>query len=107
MAKLFGIGAHLFTDYLDLVVDNDWKEEGAMVIRETDHKGRDIDTIPENRRWQYKRGYTCFQNGDSLRSCGLDVKFPDSRSLWRKGWVQGLTEAVEDVGGTIHVHDRT
>ncbi len=100
MAKFFGLFSDGIASYLDLVIDNDWKAEGSVVIKNT-NKIVPLKTIPDDKRWQWKRGYECFCNGDSLRCAGQDVTFDDSRILWRKGWVAGLKEQVESVGGTI------
>ena len=103
MAKLFTVFTDGIARHLELIIDNDYEEDAAMVIkdRKVDQRGKPLDDIDDDKRWQFKRGYECFWNGDSLRCCGQDVTFMDSRQLWRKGWVQGLREQVEQAGGTI------
>ncbi len=103
MAKLLDILGLNIASHLTLVIDNDYEEDEALVIKDQtfDNRKTNLNKIPDERRWQFKRGYDSFWNGDPLRACGQDVTFIDSRNLWRKGWVQGLREQVESAGGTI------
>ena len=100
MAKFFNLLTDGLTPYLDLVIDNDWKNEGSpMVIRETDSKGNTLPDTPDERKWQFRRGFERFWAGDALRAAGHDTQYEDSRRLWRKGWIAGCRQLIEEKGG--------